>query len=203
MELDDRSFYAPHPFSPFTTLCGLQHLDLQGNKLTDSSVGVLASHCVCLLELRLDNCDAITDVAMELLSRAKCIEKMETLSVQNCSQITDIGVLALRSANHLKKLNVAWCDITDKSVMALIHSYGQVEEEENIACLRQVNVNWCTQLTDATLESATKMYANRVDRLPSSQCPHLQICITGCRRISTRQRQLSRGIGVDVSCLKT
>lgn len=201
MELDDRAFDVPQPFSPFTTLCGLEYLNLTHNKFTDASVSVLTCHCSCLQELVLDNCDSITDIALETLVRGKWIGKLKVLSLENCSQITDHGVLALCALTHLKTLNIAWCDITDKSVMKFVHSFEQAEEEEKFTHLRKLNVNWCTQLTDSTLNVITRIYAKRLDRLVFSQCPYFQICITGCKRMSMRQRQHAEAIGVDIVCL--
>ncbi|RHY32340.1 hypothetical protein DYB32_002692 [Aphanomyces invadans] len=119
------------------------------SQVTDAGIMRLASSCLQLRALDLNNCGLVTDLSLAALRACPRLERYTRL------------VVARRSLATMSRLNVAWCvNITDSGVADLARG---------CRALQEATFTYCTQLTDAALGSL-------VQSCPRLKCLHLTGC---------------------------
>ena len=144
-------------------------IDLQDCKdITDASVIALLSKGRGLRELRLTQCNRITDQAFMQLPDHLIFESLRILDLTACQEVHDCAVeKIIASAPRLRILVLAKCtEITDRSVIA-ITKLGKN--------LHDIHLGRCNQITDDALLELVK-YCNRIR----------YIDLAGCHRVTDR-----------------
>lgn len=105
----------------------LEHLDLSGVYITDSTLKLVWKNCPNLRVLSLKDCGYIvTDSIMEQL--VKKLPHLESLSLCGCKHLTDRSARALsKYAQNLKELNLSWITtISETSIINLMTNCSQL-----------------------------------------------------------------------------
>ncbi|GAB1604728.1 dynein regulatory complex subunit 6-like [Argonauta hians] len=150
--------------------CGLVSLNIDGTKVDDDSIKLVADRCHHLRSVSLEDCLMITDVGVEALAR-------------NCPNITSFSINHRMfnkntsdkliwntkekqdNPQHLQNLNTnAFLRITDSSIISLV---------KNCVRLRSLSLAGCMAITDEAVQQI------------SLSCSHLTILnLSTCVRIS-------------------
>jgi hypothetical protein len=120
----------------------LLHLNLRMcSRVMDGSLVKLAHNCAQLRSLNLYRCHGVTDAAIVALSES--CKELQCLNVSLCRNITDFGIRAIESSCHnLQSLNLTDCwRITDASIMDLTHCTK----------LHYLNLTNCRAISDSSL----------------------------------------------------
>lgn len=105
----------------------LEHLDLSGVYITDSTLKLVWRNCSNLRVLSLKDCGYImTDSIMEQL--AKKLPHLESLNLCACKHLTDRSAWALsKHAHNLKELNLSWITtISETSIIDIMTNCSQL-----------------------------------------------------------------------------
>lgn len=86
----------------------LENLDLEDCVLiTDQTLFYLTNNCLNLKRLALSHCDNITDDGIRYIGTSqKCSESIQYLELDNCNQLTDTAIDHLVSCKQLKRLDI-------------------------------------------------------------------------------------------------
>lgn len=104
-----------------------------------------------MLDLRIINCDAVTDEVVIAIA-ASC-PKLQKLNLSNCKYITDEGLKALLHLRELIALDISGSQVTDEGMNALINS-------DFIDILEDIRIDHCREIKDFDLSLfATKCKA--------------------------------------------
>lgn len=105
----------------------LEHLDLSGVYITDSTLKLVWRNCSNLRVLSLKDCGYImTDSIMEQL--VKKLPHLESLNLCACKHLTDRSAWALsKHAHNLKELNLSWITtISETSIIDIMTNCSQL-----------------------------------------------------------------------------
>lgn len=105
----------------------LEHLDLSGVYITDSTLKLVWRNCSNLRVLSLKDCGYImTDSIMEQL--VKKLPHLESLNLCACKHLTDRSAWALsKHAHYLKELNLSWITtISETSIIDIMTNCSQL-----------------------------------------------------------------------------
>ena len=144
-------------------------IDLQDCKeITDASVSALLLNGRGLRELRLTQCNRITDQAFMTLPNDLSFESLRILDLTACQEVHDCSVeKIIASAPRIRILVLAKCtEITDRSIYA-ITKLGKN--------LHDIHLGRCNQITDDALLDLVK-WCNRIR----------YIDLAGCHRVTDR-----------------
>ena len=152
----------------FAHCCPLMlEIDLQGcEKVTDASISVLMQslmqHGRSLRELRLAQCNLLTDAAFFSLSMELRCDTLRILDLTACHLLTDYAVEKIVSvAPRLRILVLAKCsEITDQSVFAIC-KLGKN--------LHDIHLGRCGRITDEALKELVR-HCNRIRYIDLAGC---------------------------------
>lgn len=141
-------------------------IDLHQCRLvTNQPVTELLSHGQALRELRLANCELISDDAFLSLPNDRVYEHLRILDLSSCVQLTDNAIDRIISvAPRLRNLVLAKCrNITDNAVLS-IAKLGKN--------LHYVHLGHCSQITDEAVKVLVQS-CNRIRYIDLGCCVHL------------------------------
>lgn len=137
----------------------LENLDLEDCVLiTDQTLFYLTSNCSNLKRLALSHCDNITDEGIRYIGTSqKCSESIQYLELDNCNQLTDTAIDHLVSCKQLKRLDIydnnrisrqATKKLYTYLPQLAIHTYYQAStpQEQGVAEARQRYCRCCAIL---------------------------------------------------------
>lgn len=134
-------------------------------QITDESITALISRGRQLRELRVGQCNLITDNAFLEIPTNLTLESLRILDLTACAQLRDDAVeKIIETSPRLRNLVLAKCrEITDRSVMA-ITKLGKN--------LHYIHLGHCAQITDAAVIQLVKM-CNRIRYIDLACCHRL------------------------------
>ena len=120
---------------------------------------------LCLRELRLANCELISDTAFLNLPPNRTYEHLRILDLTSCSRLTDRAVEKIIDvAPRLRNLVFAKCrNLTDAAVLAI----SKLNKN-----LHYLHLGHCANLTDYAVKHLVK-YCNRIRYIDLGCCIHL------------------------------
>ncbi|KIH92021.1 hypothetical protein SPBR_02687 [Sporothrix brasiliensis 5110] len=161
------------------------------DKLTDDAVRAFAAHCLNILEIDLHQCRLITnDPVTELLAQGQTLRE---LRLANCELISDSAFLNLppeRVYEHLRILDLTSCiRLTDQAVDRIITVAPRLRNLVLAKCrnisdsavnsiarlgknLHYVHLGHCSQITDVAVKKLVQC-CNRIRYIDLGCCVHL------------------------------
>jgi len=148
-------------------------------RISDVALELIAAKCTSLQQLRLQNCDTITDRGLLALSEGVCVQ-LSHVDFTRCKGLTDEGLVALVSKckmlSHLS-LNAAGLDEFDEDSGTQTHGITNrtliALREHASKRLEELDVSWCRGVTDDGL-------GHLIDHAHQLKTLHLR----GCGQIS-------------------
>ena len=169
-------------------ICGcfsLSHLDLSRcERITNISLEAI-SNANCLESLNLEGCKMVSDVGIHFLARGKTFSSLKTLDLCECSRITDEGIGLLSQMVSLQNLCLAKCgsSITDRGVILLASSKS----------LQRLNLSWLSKISDLSI-LAIKADCNDIKELVLSGCLVTGLSLQGFARVQALTLSYCRNI---------
>ncbi|EGB06650.1 hypothetical protein AURANDRAFT_28949, partial [Aureococcus anophagefferens] len=103
----------------------LKALNLCETSITDAAITAIANNCGDLEALVLQNCENLTDAALQVVT----LPKLTKLYLDDCPAISDAGLIELsRQCTALKSLSIRSTSITDAAVSAVARNCPDLEE---------------------------------------------------------------------------
>ncbi len=160
-----------------TKMHNLSSLNLNGCLVNDASISSIAIMMPNLTSLSIAFCKNITDAGIGNIAR---LPDMTRLDLNSSRKIIDL--FSKPGANlTLSRLDLAFCRITDSSLIKLAHSLPQLKELILFGCnqitdqglaevatmpnLISLDVTGCNQITPAALETITCIISSRISAM--------------------------------------
>lgn len=178
-------------------MSNIQKLNLCKSKITDSSIIRIAS-TIALVEIQLQWCKGITDTG--IIALVQNCPKLRLLDLTACL-VTDLAIDAIAErCSELQILDLSWCNsFSEHALLSLIAAYNREQESytndaesadsafhSKVNGLEQLNLDWCLQLTDETIEALAKIKTLK------------SIHITGCLGVSAGAIDMLKSFGKTV-----
>mmetsp|Transcript_22785 Transcript_22785/g.38022 ORF Transcript_22785/g.38022 Transcript_22785/m.38022 type:complete len:469 (-) Transcript_22785:381-1787(-) len=164
--------------------CPLQKLNVCKSRITDSSIFRMANNLIALIEIRLQWCTGVSDAGITALVRS--CPRLRLLDLKSCA-VTDRGILSIaENCAQLKELDLSWCpNFSESALIRLLemHNSGRIDSnEEGLEAsvgltLEQLNLEWCAQVTDATLHALKAIEMRQPSGSSLLKCVRLSGCV--------------------------
>jgi len=137
----------------------------QCKEITNDPITALLQNGHCLRELRLANCELISDAAFLSLPSDRTYEHLRILDLTSCARLTDRAVAKIIDvAPRLRNIVFAKCrNLTDQAVFS-ISKLGKN--------LHYLHLGHCGNLTDVAIKQLVKS-CNRIRYIDLGCCVHL------------------------------
>lgn len=144
----------------------LLEIDLQMcNLIRDAPITKLIQHGRCLRELRLADCQEITDYAFLNLPQDKIFDSLRILDLSSCHRLTDRAVeKIIDCAPRLRNLVLAKCRFITNASLAAISKLGRN--------LHYLHLGHCANITDEAVIRLVSV-CNRIRYIDLGCCVHL------------------------------
>jgi hypothetical protein len=126
----------------------LENINLSGNSaITDLSLIEIANNCKNLKKINLDYCHQITNKGIVAIAK-NCV-KFEEISLSQNKNVTDFTLFEVsKNCSNLKILNLSDCfQISDNGIIAIANNALNIEK---------LNLNYCSKITKKSLIYITK-----------------------------------------------